>query len=248
MLLKINKKIEFMHKNINKLALAGILIAGATLFLSVALAKSPNARAINGLEHKAIVNNVTQTLLKVSSKEPGVIGKQVQEIVQEQDSAKDATASAIDAIQNRNPIKTFLIGTDYKNVGQVRSEMVRTRNQINKIEQLIDNTTNPTTKTTLQEQLNTLGAEQQKIETFLKTNESKFSLFGWFFRLFNLPTPTTTTTVSSSTVSSTTSTATTVSTTTTASSATTSTTVTPTSITTTVPTTTAPTPTTTTTL
>lgn len=225
-----------MYKYSNKLVLIGALLIGITLCFSVVFAKNGNAQGINGEQHKSNIANIIQTLLKVSDKEPGEIGDQVREIAQEQNEAKEKVGDSIDAIQNRSGLKTFFIGTDYKNVGEVRSEMVQTRNQIRKVEKLIDKTTNPTTKTTLQVQLTALETEQQKLETFLKTNESKFSLFGWFVRLFNHPIPTTTTT---STIPTTTaSTATTTSVTSSTTSTATSTTTTVSSTTTTVPTTT----------
>ncbi|MFZ2414431.1 MAG: hypothetical protein WAW33_00260 [Minisyncoccia bacterium] len=201
-----------------KILLISTLVIGATLG-SIALAKNQSNIALNGSEHRANIANIVQTLIKVSDKEPGEIGNQVREMAREQNEAKERVAKAIDTIQDRNGLKTFLLGTDYKNVGEVRSEMVQTRNQIRKVEKLMDKTTDPTTKTTLQVQLTSLETEQQKLETFLKTNESKFSLFGWFLKLFNRPTTTTTTSTSSSTTTtvSTTTTTTTAPTTTTTS-------------------------------
>jgi len=202
-----------------KILIISILVIGIT-FCSVALAKNQGNVALNGSEHRANIANIVQTLIKVSDKEPGEVGDQVREMAREQNEAKERVAKAIDTIQDRNGIKTFLLGTDYKNVGEVRSEMIQTRNQIRKVEKLIDKTTDPTTKTTLQVQLTSLEAEQQKLETFLKTNESKFSLFGWFLRLFNRQTTTTTTSTSSSTTTTVSTTTTTVPTTATSTSTT----------------------------
>ncbi|MCX6737654.1 MAG: hypothetical protein NTX26_02910 [Candidatus Parcubacteria bacterium] len=212
-----------MQKYSSKLFLISALLVGITLCFSVVFAKNENAQGINGEQHKSNIANIVQTLIKVSDKEPGEVGEQVREMAREQNEAKERVGDSIDEIQNRSGLKTFFIGTDYKNVGQVRSEIVQTRNQIKKVEKLIDRTTNPTAKTTLQAQLTALETEQQKIETFLKINESKFSLFGWFLRLFSRPIPTTTTTTS------------TVSTATTMPTTTASTTTTVTSTTTTVP-------------
>jgi hypothetical protein len=50
---------------------------------------------------------------------------------------------------------------------------------------LLNRATNEESKTTLLGQIQKLEQEQQKIEDFLKANESKFSLFGWFVKLFN---------------------------------------------------------------
>ncbi len=107
-------------------------------------------------------------------------------IANEQNDAKDAVAAAIDSVQSRSGLKTFFIGTDYKNLGQLRSEMVKTDNQIERLNKLLEQTTSTVSKTTLQSQILVLTQEQKKINDFVATNESKFSLFGWFVKLFSL--------------------------------------------------------------
>jgi len=62
---------------------------------------------------------------------------------------------------------------------------VKTGNQIDWLKKLLDKTTSEESKTALQGQIQTLEQGQQKIDDFLKANESKFSLFGWFVKLFN---------------------------------------------------------------
>jgi len=139
---------------------------------------------LNAEAHRSTVANFVQSLLQVANREGG-IGQQVRVIAQQQNDAKEKVVSAIGEIQNRSKIKTFLIGTDYKNIGALRSEMVQTRNRLDQLNRLIESATNEVDKTELQNQITTLGQEQQKINDFLKANESKFSLFGWFVKLFN---------------------------------------------------------------
>jgi len=160
------------------------LALALTLCFSIALAKKENTKQVNGAEHRSAVATFVQTLLNVADREQGGIGEQVRVVAQQQNESKEEVADAIDKIQNRNKVKTFLIGTDYKNIGYVRSEMVQTRNQIGQLERLLDKTTSEENKTALQEQIQALEQERQEIEGFLKTNESKFSLFGWFVKLF----------------------------------------------------------------
>lgn len=140
---------------------------------------------LNGAEHRSAVATFVQSLLNVADREEGGIGDQVRVIANAQNDSKDDVADAIDKIHNRSKVKTFLIGTDYKNIGQLRSEMVKTENQIDQLNKLLDQTTDADDKITLQAQIQALGQEQQKINDFLKANESKFSLFGWFVKLFN---------------------------------------------------------------
>ncbi len=151
----------------------------------VVFAKTQNEKGISGAEHRSAVSTLVQGLLKVADKEQNGIGEQVKAVAQAQNETKEKVADSIDKIQSRNKVKTFLVGTDYKNVGQLRSEMVKAGNQIGQLKKLLEKATSEENKNVLQGQIQALEAEQQKINDFLKTNESKFSLFGWFVKLFN---------------------------------------------------------------
>jgi len=173
-----------MQKIKNNSLIIAFLVLAITVGFSVVLAKAQDVKQVNGAEHRSTVATFVQTLINVADREQGGIGEEVRVIAQAQNDTKDKVADGIDKINNRSKIKTFLIGTDYKTVGQLRSEMVKTRNQIDQLKRLLDKTTSEENKTVLQGQIQTLEREQQKIENFLKANESKFSLFGWFVKLF----------------------------------------------------------------
>lgn len=138
----------------------------------------------NAEQHRSSVANSVQNILQVADREGG-IGEEIRLIAQEQNKSVDSTVNAIEKIENRNKIKTFLIGTDYKNLGTLRSEIVKTTNRLEKLNKLVENVENEEDKTELQNQIKTLEEEKEKIENFVKDNESKFSLFGWFVKLFN---------------------------------------------------------------
>lgn len=172
------------------------LILGMTFGLPVVFVKAENVNQtninenqdnnnqLNGAEHRSAVATFVQSLLNVADREQGGIGEQVRVVVNEQNDSKDSVADKIDKIKNRSGLKTFFFGTDYKNIGQLRSEMVTVGNQIEQLKALLDRTTNADDKATFQEQIKALTQEQQKINDFLKANESKFSLLGWFVKLF----------------------------------------------------------------
>ena len=139
---------------------------------------------INAQIHRSAVANFVQNLLQVADREGG-IEKQVRVIAQQQNQSASSTASAIENVQARSKIKTFLIGTDYKNLEALRSEIVQTQNRLKQLNRLAENTQNEADKTEIQNQIQVLEQEQTKIENFIKTQESKFSLFGWLVKLFN---------------------------------------------------------------
>jgi hypothetical protein len=140
---------------------------------------------LNGDSHRSAVATFVQNLLDVANRDKSGIGDQVRAIANAQNDSKEDVASEIEKVQNRNGFKTFLIGTDYKSMGQLRSEMVTTENQIKQLTVLLDKTTDAMDKAVIQAQIQVLTQEQQKINDFIKTNESKFSLFGWLVKLFN---------------------------------------------------------------
>lgn len=142
-----------------------------------------NQGQINAEQHRSAVSTFVQSLLQVADKEEG-IGEQVRAIAQQQNQSADKTVQAMEKVQTRNKIKTFLIGADYKNLGALRSEIAKTQNRLEQLNRLVDSAKNEEDKTELQKQIQTLEQEQQKIESFVKDNESKFSLFGWFVKLF----------------------------------------------------------------
>ncbi|MFA6189919.1 MAG: hypothetical protein WC711_00165 [Candidatus Staskawiczbacteria bacterium] len=139
---------------------------------------------INAEQHRSSVANFVQSLLQVADREGG-IGEQVKAIAQQQNQAVDATVQAVEKVQIRSKIKTFFFGSDYKNLGTLRSEVVQTSNRLEQLNKLMENIQNEGDKTELQNQIQILEQEQKKLEDFIKTNESKFSLLGWFVKLFN---------------------------------------------------------------
>jgi hypothetical protein len=141
--------------------------------------------SVDGEQHKSKVEKVTKELEDVADKTPEDVSTKVKEVAKEQEDAKDKVAKSIDAIKNRSAVKTFLIGTDYKNIGQLRSEMVKTDNQVKQLENVVTKITDPTDKTAIQDQIKVIQAQQQKINDFLKANEDKFSLLGWLVKFFN---------------------------------------------------------------
>lgn len=143
-----------------------------------------NKGKVTAEEHRSTVATFVQSLLAVADREGG-IGQQVKVIAQQQNEAKEKVAESIDKVEKRGKFKTFLIGTDYKNTGALRSEMVKTRNQIEQLKRLADKAENDQDKTELQNQIQILEQERTSIENLITQNENKFSLFGWVVKLLN---------------------------------------------------------------
>lgn len=138
---------------------------------------------VDAESHRSVVAEFIQSLTAVADRNGG-IGQEVRVVAQQQNEIRDRASDIIYAVQNRSKIKTFLIGTSYKNLGELRSQMAQTRNQIEQLKRLMENVQNEADKTELQNQIQRLEEEQTDINNFIVENESKFSLFGWAVKLF----------------------------------------------------------------
>ncbi|MDD2730554.1 MAG: hypothetical protein PHW33_00300 [Candidatus Portnoybacteria bacterium] len=161
--------------------------ASASPSVSANASVSPVGSRVRGQvtaqEHRSVVVDFLQGLSQVIEGDKG-IGEQVSLIAQEQIRGESTTTKAIEKIQTRNKVKTFFFGTDYKNTGALRSEMVQTRNRIEQLTRLMEQTQGEEAKLTLQAQIQTMQQEQERIENFIEEEENTFSLFGWFVKLF----------------------------------------------------------------
>ena len=67
-------------------------------------------------------------------------------------------------------MKTFFIGTDYKNIGQLRSEIVTTNNQINQLKTLLEKVSDTASKTEIEKQIQFYLLLYQKISSLFKAS------------------------------------------------------------------------------
>lgn len=136
-----------------------------------------------GEMHRSTVAQFVQTLLGAADRMGG-IGDGVRTIAQEQASSSEKISAAVGMVEKRGKFKTFLIGSDYKNLGMIRSEMMSMGNRMGRLSREMERMTSSDDKTAVLAEIQSLKNEQAEIETFIKTNESKFSIFGWAVRLF----------------------------------------------------------------
>jgi len=138
----------------------------------------------HGEKFKIDSAKITENLLKLSDK-LGTLGTQIKAIVNDQASSSNAIASAVSRAEERGAFKTFLLGADYKNLGQVISEVAKTQARINQLDNQVSKMASSTDKTAVLANIQTLKDQTVALETFVKDNINKFSLFGWFTKRFN---------------------------------------------------------------
>lgn len=143
----------------------------------------------NAKIHEDKTGEVVEVLEQVATQEETTgntrVSNQIEAVVAVQQQTQTETVAAIEEVETRGKVKTFLVGTDYKNLGQLRSSLVHNRNQIRQLTQTMSRIQNQGEITLIQEQLATLMQERERIKTVITTNETSFSLFGWVSRFLN---------------------------------------------------------------
>ncbi len=160
---------------------SGASATASTTASTTAHATSTNTKAegqLNAEIYRSDVASFVKSLTGVANRQGG-IGAQVRIIAQAQNDSASTTATAMTKVESRGKLRTLFFGSDYKNLGQLRSEIVVTQNNIDQLKDLIAQTTNTTDKAELEAQVKVLEASQVKIQAFIKAHESSFSLFGW---------------------------------------------------------------------
>jgi len=113
------------------------------------------------------------------------VGEQIEAVAAEEEQAQEDTSKAIEEVESRGKVKTFLLGTDYKNLGQLRSSLVHNRNQIRTLTRTMAQAQTEEGKALIEAQLVTMAQERERIKSVITANESSFSLFGWVSRFLN---------------------------------------------------------------
>ncbi len=136
---------------------------------------------LNGSIHK--LENVTKT---TKNKE---VKAQLNQIINEEEQSDATIAASIKNMEGRPGYLKFVIGEDYKNAGQVRSEVVHLRNQIAKLER-VQEKAGASDSGAIAASIATFQAELNSIENYLYEKLQGFSLFGWLSKLLTGFTPT----------------------------------------------------------
>jgi hypothetical protein len=140
--------------------------------------------------HKNNVKNVRTALQEVVETETELGNEEVATeleitLASVDEEETDNVSQAMIQVESRPKWRTALIGSDYKNLGQLRSHMVKNRNTIRQLTRTMEKVDNPETQEALELQIATLQLEQTRIWTVIAENESSFSLLGWVFRFLN---------------------------------------------------------------
>ncbi|OGF93387.1 hypothetical protein A3G54_00160 [Candidatus Giovannonibacteria bacterium RIFCSPLOWO2_12_FULL_44_15] len=126
-----------------------------------------------------------KAVLKSGSNKDKDVAEEVLTVVEEHASTNERVNKKKNEVESRHGFRVFLIGSDYKNLGALRSELVTTQNEIERLTKAQGRATDPIVKAEIEAEIQELRATASTTESFIKTHQSKFSLFGWVVRLFS---------------------------------------------------------------
>lgn len=113
------------------------------------------------------------------------VAKEVKKTLEDHASSSERSLHAIEKVQKRPIWMIFLIGTDFKNLGALRSELAHTQNDTRRLERVLASTTDPVVQAEIQAQIDAIADNASTTTAFLEEHEDTFSLFGWFFKFFS---------------------------------------------------------------
>jgi hypothetical protein len=137
----------------------------------------------NAEAHRSSVATFVKSLLSVADRDGG-IGAEVRAVAQSQQESASTTVEAMTKIETRSKVLDFLFGTDWKNLGAVRSAAAKSAADIERLEAALADAASASVRADLEAQIEVLKDEQEDLEVFVTEHESSFSLFGWFTKLF----------------------------------------------------------------
>lgn len=132
-------------------------------------------------QRRSKVANAVQEMLKVAERNGG-IGEEVRVIAQEQNQNHEKLEASLKKIQGRSVLAKFFLGADYKELTSAEGILEQNREQIQQLNELKNQITDPAEQQKLIQQIQALEEVSLQIENYLKDSEAKFSLFGWLVK------------------------------------------------------------------
>lgn len=130
------------------------------------------------------VEDLYEDLNDVAEIEGDEVGQQIRTIAQAQKDSVNRVKGPVEALDKRNRILQFLVGTKTSEVEKLETEITANKARIEVLTQAASQIEDPEVKAILTEQINSLTQETSKLETFVSGQKDRLSAFGWLFNLF----------------------------------------------------------------
>ncbi len=125
------------------------------------------------------------TNINATAEKNNKLSAELKSIAKARSISEEKVEVAEGKINYRGGFKTFFLGTDYKSLGDLRSEIVTTQNHINRLNKAMDRESNPSIKAEIAEEIKVIETENTATNNFLILNQTKVGMVGWLYRMFN---------------------------------------------------------------
>ena len=134
------------------------------------------------MQNQNQVRVAAQTLSQMENM-MGEIGKQVSEIAKNFDNSVQATIKAEEKIQTRSGFARFFVGGDKKAAEDLESEVTPNQQRIQELKQLKEQADcDEEVKAMMQEQIQNMEQEQQRLQELAQKEKKSKGLFGWLWK------------------------------------------------------------------
>ncbi|MCK4540211.1 hypothetical protein KAU09_03605 [Candidatus Parcubacteria bacterium] len=147
--------------------------------------KAKQLKSKSANEHRSAVADFVQNLLDVADRQSlGGIGEQVREIARQQNASEDKVTPNLEKVKNKNKVRKFLFGTDFKKTKEIKKEMQEAKKRLNELEKTKDEVDNSADKAIIEEQIKSFQDNINNVLKDVEDEEKKFSIFGWAKKMF----------------------------------------------------------------
>jgi len=113
----------------------------------------------------------------------GGIGRNVSQIAREFNNSAQATIRAEERIQTRNMLMSFFFGGDEQAAEEMEQEVNRNRERIQELKRLMQECEcEEEVKAMLQEQIQNMEQEQNRIQELAQNEKKSKGIFGWLWK------------------------------------------------------------------
>jgi len=145
--------------------------------------------SLNAALHKKKIIEIVDSLNEISDEEEQAgnteTSADIGEVADEEEENVDEVTEAIKAVETRSKWKTLLFGADYKNLGQLRSQLAHNTNSIRKLDKAQNEVQAAGNQEDVQAQLGELVQERERIRSVITEHEDDFGILGWVFRFLS---------------------------------------------------------------
>ena len=137
----------------------------------------------DGDRHERVMNKVNKKLEKLSREIPG-LGDEIREIARNEASSTEDRVAAIHEIQQQSFISRIIFGADRSKLNSLSDELKTTQASIDRLNLAKSQIASSTLQAQIDVQIKSLETARASAESFIKNNESSFSIFGFFSKIF----------------------------------------------------------------